>query len=86
MFLERLVEAEVEAVLPLQAHAVVEAEVRVRLSHDEQPEPSFGVHAVGGTSRATPRIAAAKAHAEPTLPAPTISTFMADLSEWTQPY
>src|SRR2546425_7366685 len=52
----------------------------------EQPEPSFGVHAVGGTSRATPRIAAAKAHAEPTLPAPTIPTFMADLSEWTQPY
>src|SRR6267378_5513921 len=36
--LERLVEAEVEAVLSLLAHAVVEAEVRARLSHDEQAE------------------------------------------------
>src|SRR5712664_955747 len=33
--LERLVEAEVETVLPLLAHAVVEAKVRARLSHDE---------------------------------------------------
>src|SRR5207245_364568 len=38
--LERLVEAEVEAVLSLLAHAVVEAEVRARLSHDEQSEPA----------------------------------------------
>src|SRR6202521_2614523 len=38
--LERLVEAEVEAVLPLHAHAVVEAEVRARLSHDEESEPA----------------------------------------------
>ena len=38
--LERLVEAEVEAVLSLFAYAVVEAEVRARLSHDEQPQPA----------------------------------------------
>src|SRR6267154_2787732 len=41
------------------------------------------VRSTSTTSRATPRIAAAKAHAEPTLPAPTMPTFMADLSEWT---